>query len=455
MVQVHLGPPKFIAPLATPTSRRYRHGARVTKVRHVMSGLPLRTKTARTIMAGFAAAALALTAAAPAANAAPVTANSTFVATPNGQVGVQQTVTIKAPRAMRNKVVTVSFTGPTGTTNAGQTIVNAQGFATIAWTPTAPGTWTVNASGLSASTANTSITVAPMSTNIVLDAANQVGVNVTTTLLAQVNANGGVIAPAGTITVRDQNNNVVATGTLIGTPNQAQATATINWTPAASTTSLTATYNPSSNAFTSSVSAPESPIISTQPTIALRFPPSIYVGVPVVLQAVPTNEIPAGWGGSGAFQIYRQGFLTFASGSQPLTNGLVSWTWTPTQTGLQTVQVQFATGNFAFNGVSEQNVNVLPAPGTDSITMNPAVPATMQAGTNVTLAGAAASGSTVTLATSGPCVINANVLTALSAGTCTVTAKSIGTGNAGLLGTSANYPVSITAAPKPPKKKKR
>lgn len=420
-----------------------------------MSGLPLRTQTARTTLAIVAAAALAFTAAGPAAQAAPVTASGTFVATPNGQVGVQQTVTIKAPRAMRNKVVTITFTSPSGTTNAGQTIVNAQGFATIAWTPPTPGTWTVNASGLSTATANTSITVAPMTTSIVLDAANQVGVNVTTTLLAEVTANGGSIAPAGTITVRDQNNNVVATGTLIGIPNQAKATATINWTPAASTTSLIATYNPSSNAFTTSVSAPELPAITTQPTIALRFPPSLYVGVPVVLQGVPTNQIPAGWGGSGAFQIYRQGFLTFASGSQPLTNGVVSWTWTPTQTGPQTVQIQFATGNLAFNGVSEQNVNVLPAPGTDTITVNPAVPTTLQAGANATLSPAAASGSTVTMAANGPCVINANILTVLSAGTCTITATSVGSGLSGLLGTSTSYAVNVTAAPKPPKKKPR
>lgn len=417
-----------------------------------MSRLPLRTRTTRTILA-TAAAALALSSA-PALNAAPVPASATFVATPNGQVGVQQVVTVKAPRAMRNQVVTISFTSPSGATNAGQTVVNAQGFASIPWTPSAPGTWTVNASGLPAANANTSITVAPMTTSIVLDAANQVGIGATTTLVAEVTANGGVIAPSGTITVRNQTNNIVATGTLVGVPNQVRSTATINWTPAAGTTSLVATYNPSSNAFTSSVSAPESPLLSGEPTIALRFPPALYVGVPVTLQAVATSQIPAGWGGSGAFQISRDGFLTFASGSQPLTNGVVSWTWTPTQTGLQTVQVQFATGNLVFNGVSEQNVNVLPTPRADTVTFAPAVPSTMQAGTNIAVAAGAASGSTVTFATNGPCVINANVLTVLSAGICTITGTSVGSGPAGLIGASASTTVTITPAPAPPKRKR-
>jgi hypothetical protein len=411
-----------------------------------MFGLPQR-RVARYPLALLAACALVFTAGSHGASAAPVAAGATFIATPNGQVGVQQNVIVKAPRAMRNKVVTITFSNPAIQANAGQTIVNAQGFANIAWTPSIPGSWTVTASGLPAATASTTITVTPMPTTIVLDAANQVGVNIPTTLLAEVSAIGGSIAPSGTVTVRNQTNAIVATGTLTASGQPRTSVATINWTPAAGTTSLVATFNPSTSAFTSSVSVPEVPLLAGQPTIALRFPPTLYVGVPVTLQAVPTNQIPAGWGGSGAFQIYRDGILTFASGSQPLTDGVVSWVWTPTQTGFQTVEVQFATGNLVFNGTSTQTVNVLPAPGTDAITMNPAVPATLPAGTSLALSGAATSGSTVTLAPNGPCVINAGVLTVLSAGTCTITATSVGSGTSGLLGTSATYSVTITAPP--------
>jgi hypothetical protein len=416
-----------------------------------MSSLPQR-RVVRYPLALLAAVALAFTAGTHTAIAAPVAVGKTFIATPNGQVGVQQNVIVKAPRAMRNQVVTITFNNPATPANAGQTIVNAQGFATIAWTPSVPGQWSITASGLPAATASTTITVTPMSTTIVLDAPNQVGVNIPTPLLAEVTAIGGSIAPSGTVTVRNQSNAIVASGTLTPSGQLRTSVATILWTPVAGTTSLVATFTPNTTAFSSSVSLPEVPLIGGQPTIALRFPPTLYVGVPVTLQAVPTNLIPAGWGGSGAFQIYREGFMTFASGSQPLTNGVVSWVWTPTQTGVQTVEVQFATGNLVFNGTSTQSVNVLPAPGTDVITMNPAVPATLPARASLALSGAAASGSTVTLATNGPCVINAGVLTVLSAGTCTITATSVGSGSSGLLGTSATYTVNITA---PPAKKKR
>jgi len=453
MVQVHLGPPNTPISLASPIPERYRRVVPVTKVRHVMSGLPRPNRVSRYPFALLAALVVTFASGLSAAHAAPVAATGTFIATPNGQVGIQQTVVVKAPRAMRNQVVTVTFTNPATQTNAGQTIVNAQGFANIAWTPPLPGSWTITASGLPASSATTTVTVTPMRTTTVLDAPNQVGANVPSILLAEVDAVGGIIAPSGTITVRNQANVIVATGTLTASGTVGKSVANIAWTPTTATTSLVATFTPSTAAFTGSVSPAEVPFISQEPTIALRFPPALYVGVPVTLQAVPTSQLPPGWGGSGAFQIYRDGIMTFASGSQPLSNGVVSWVWTPTQTGLQTIQVQFATGNLVFNGTSTQNVNVLPTPGTDSITVTPAIPATLAAGTSLTLTAGATSGATVTLATSGPCVVNAAILTVLSAGTCTVTASSVGSGFSGLRATSATYTVNIPATPAKPKPK--
>lgn len=420
-----------------------------------MSSLSRPSRISRYPLALLATVALIFSGGFTAAHAAPVAASGTFIATPNGQVGIQQIVVVKAPRAMRNQVVTITFTNPATQPNAGQTLVNAQGFANIAWTPSLPGTWTITASGLPAASATTTITVTPMTTTTVLDAPNQVGANVPTTLLAEVSAVGGIIAPSGTITVRNQANVIVATGTLTASGTVGKSVANIAWTPNLATTSLVATFTPSTAAFTGSVSSPEVPLIGQEPTIALRFPPSLYVGVPVTLQAVPTSQLPPGWGGSGAFQIYRDGIMTFASGSQPLTNGVVSWVWTPTQTGLQTIQVQFATGNLVFNGTSTQNVNVLPTPATDAITVTPAIPATLTAGTSLALSAGATSGATVTLATSGPCVVNAATLTVLSAGTCTITASSIGSGFGGLQATSATYTVAIPAAPAKPKPKPR
>ena len=85
-----------------------------------------------------AAAALGLGAlAATSASAAPITTR-TWVASPNGLVGVQQTVIVRAPKSAGD-VATVTFTNTSAGTNAGQAQVNAQGFAYLPWTPNVPG----------------------------------------------------------------------------------------------------------------------------------------------------------------------------------------------------------------------------------------------------------------------------------------------------------------------------
>ena len=405
-------------------------------------------------IAAATALGLGLLAAGP-ASASSVTATGTFIATPNGEVGLPQVITVKAPRSQFNKVITLTFSTPGVATNAGQVTVSPQGFANLTWTPPAAGQWTITTTGLPAATASTTISVAPMSTSIVLDAPNQAGIGVATPLLVEVSARGGVIAPSGTITVRNQTAQVVATGTLTTTQG-VTSSAQLSWTPTAGTTSLTATFNPASGAFSASVSAPETPVISTEPIVALRFPPVLYQGVPVTLQAVQSSIIPAGWGASNAFNIYRDGFLIFGSGSQPVVNGVASFVWTPPQTGVYTIQAEYSTGNFVYNGNTSQSVNVQPPPTNDTITVtanNGPMPATLQAGTSVTLGGGATSGAAVVFSATGPCVVNANVLTALSAGSCAVSAYSAGGGT--LQPVTTTNTITVTPAPKKPRPKKR
>jgi hypothetical protein len=73
----------------------------------------------------------------------------------------------------------------------------------------------------------------------------------------------------------------------------------------------------------------------------------------------------------------------------------------------------------------------------------------MKAGSNITLAGTAVSGSPVVFSEQGPCYINGSVLYAPSAGSCQITAVSAG--NAALNPTTESYTVTVTA---PPKKKR-
>lgn len=113
------------------------------------------------------AAALGLGAlAATSASAAPITTR-TWVASPNGLVGVQQTVIVRAPKSSGG-VATVTFSNATAGTNAGQAQVNSQGFAYLPWTPNVPGAWTISASVGGSSLGTSSIVVAAMPTETTL-----------------------------------------------------------------------------------------------------------------------------------------------------------------------------------------------------------------------------------------------------------------------------------------------
>ena len=53
---------------------------------------------------------------------------STWLATPNGLVGIQQTVTLRASTSV-GEVATIEFSNAVTGTNAGQAIVDSHGFA--------------------------------------------------------------------------------------------------------------------------------------------------------------------------------------------------------------------------------------------------------------------------------------------------------------------------------------
>jgi hypothetical protein len=122
---------------------------------------------------------------------------------------------------------------------------------------------------------------------------------------------------------------------------------------------------------------------------------------------------------------------------------------------VQTVGVQYASANFAINGTDTQTINVQPAPTADVITVTPTgagawVPGnvgTLQQGNAVELTASSQSGNPVSLATDGPCAINAGVLTVLGPGTCSITASSLGNGG-NLTGATQDYTVSVQAAPR-------
>lgn len=398
----------------------------------------------RTRVLGTIAAALLLGvgAVAPPSSAAP----AGFIATPNGLVGVAQEIVIYAPQ-MAGQPATIGLTSG-ATQTVLQTPVNAQGYGYANWTPTAAGSWTVNGLGTAVSAGSTTISVSAMPTIAILEAPNNVQVNVGTPVIASVTAPGGTLAPTGTITMRDAaTQNIIATGTLNPVGTSTTSIATIIWTATSSgQAALVANYSPATNAFQSSTSDITRPVVSTAlPNVALAFPPTLYVGQPTVLTAVLGANQPAG---SVAFLFDGQGF----AGSVPTTNGLANQVWIPQAAGVHTIGVNYsAAPPSTVSGSSFQPVTIQGPLPQDSITVDPqpgapwfiASPITLQAGTSVTLSGVAASGAPVVLSESGPCTLSGAILRALSGGQCQVTAYS--PGSATYRSVSQTYTVTVAA----------
>jgi len=390
---------------------------------------------------------------APAAHAAVSGAAKTWVASPTGVVGVQQSVVIKAGAARKTagKVATFTFTDPAGGVNAGQAIVNSAGFAALAWMPNDAGAWSVSASVGGVSIAPTSVTVAAMPTDVSLLVPAQVGAGVATTVLVEVSAVTGPITPGGTITLRDQNGGTVGTGTLAPTSTAGMAMAQVGWTPSAGTTSLTALYTPATTAFASSSSEVARPAIGGTPNLTMRMPESLYNGEAVTLTAITSAGMPAG---GVAFSLNIGGFVFYPmGGSQGINTGPrgVDFAWTPTQVGFQSVGLSYASNDFQTNANVSQAVDVLPAPVADAITVTPAGSAawgpgavgSLPAGSSLGLAATSTSGNPVVLTTDGPCQLDGSTLTVLSAGNCSLMAHSLGNGD-GLAASTSTYTVAIS-----------
>ena len=412
-----------------------------------MKKRPFAPKRALTAISSLALLAGFGTVIAPSATSA-----TTFIASPNGMVGLTQEVVIRTANSLRNQPVTIGFTsGPYATSQ--QTIINAQGFGSLNWTPTQAGTWTISGLGNAVSVGSTTINVAAMPTTTILMAPNNVQQGVSSNIVAVVSAPLGTVAPSGSVTVRaGGSQNVMGQAVLTPLAGSSQSVATITWTPSGSGAfPLIGTYTPSTSAFAASTSPVSQPNVTTSlSVVALRFPPSLYVGQQTVLSAVLGNGIPDG---SVAYLLNNTGI----SASMPTVNGVENFQWTPTVGGVQTITVNFsAPGNIS--GSSSQQVNILPAPPNDGINVNAqggspwsvGSPIVVQAGSNTIINASSTSGATVVLSETGPCVLNGAVMTALSAGQCTLTATS--PGSASYLSNTANYTITVQAPPRKPRR---
>ena len=387
--------------------------------------------------------------------------STSYVVTPNGMVGVPQTITIAAPLAAGRTVTVGLLSGPAAFT--AQTTLGAGGDGSITWTPTAAGTWTISGLGSIMAAGSTTITIAPMPTYTVLLAQNHLQQGVSNSLLGVVVAPIGVLPPMGTLALSTSTGNAISSATLASTTGTAStssliagATATssasLPWTPTSSgDIPIKATYAPSSGGQLASVSPTSQPNITTaNATVSVRWPAALHAGSPTVVQAVLGQGIPDG---SVAFLIDGNTPV----GSSPTTDGVGSQLVTMPASGVHTISVEYTGRLPGFSGAAAQSVFVAGSRQPDGLVVTPAgqgpwsvaLPITMSPGQSVTLSGTSASGTTVLLSASGDCFVNGSVLTALAAGECLVTA--ISPGDAANSPGSATYTVSVAATTPSPK----
>jgi len=374
-------------------------------------------------------------------------ATATFVTTPNGMVGIAQEVLIFAP-TLKGQGISVGFAlGSAGTSQ--QTVVGSNGFASMNWTPSLAGSWTISGLGSAIGVGSTTVTIAAMPTTTTLFTPTNATSNAVTTVAVIVSAQAGTYAPQGTVNLASAFGNAVGTALLTPIAGSANAFATFDWQPQIlGTFPLIATFTPSSNGTLASTSGTaNSLIVSNAGVVELRLPTSFRVGQPTVISALvtPTTTV-----GSAAFQL-NGGYL---SGSIPLANGVATTQWTPTQQGNQVITTQFSsTAVGGPSGAVSQAINVLSALPADVIsvsaptgTWGPGRPISIAAGSSTALTTSAASGTQVLLSESGPCAINGAVITGLGAGTCTVTATTVG--SSAYSPASVDFVVTVTAPPR-------
>ena len=394
-------------------------------------------------------------------------ATPALIGSANGVVGLAQTVEVRAP-GFANQTVGLDFSLVGQVRTTATVAINAAGSGSTVWTPTDAGTWTISGSGGFASAAPSTATIAAVPTITTLYAVNQAAVNVATTMTAVVQSTGGTSSPLGSVTFTNPVGSPLATVNLTPQGN-GKSSADFSWTSTSTTQriDITATYNPAAgfaggaNWLTSS-DTDGIQVLTSNPAVSLKLPGSFTVGRPVDVAAVINGPNNITFQGSAAFTTNVNGTISSISGSQPIRNAQVSVPWTPTTPGNQIITVNFSSSNSNASGTGNQIVNVNPALGADPISIGVQGSAAWPSGATVPVSANAnlqlfttsGSGAPTSISESGPCLINGSTLvTAISAGTCTLTVTSPGT--TAFAANQATVTLDVQAPAKKSKKRNR
>lgn len=274
-----------------------------------------------------------------------------------------------------------------------------------------------------------SITLANgVATSTYISAPNTAKVGTATKITVNVRSTSSTYVPTGQVTVRDQNGNTVTTMTLTRNGN-ASSYAYWWWTPTAPGTYIfTAFYNGDGTALGSTSQSDAVNATGSGSTITLTAPGTMTVGVPVTLTA---TLVPSTIQGSVGFTYNGQPI----SASIPIVGGKASIQWTPPAPGNATMGASFMT-NGGLSGSTTDPVVIVATPAqSDRIALvqpgfgqwQPNAVYPLMNGTSFTFQAATASGAGVTLAETGPCVVNGLTLTVpTGSGQCNLVASSPG-----------------------------
>lgn len=386
------------------------------------------------------------------ANAAPKSKAPSYVAAASGVMGVAQTIQVSAPR-YANRTVALNVSGA-GTSVPLSVTLNAAGRGSVAWTPTASGTWQAQGTGPFAVATGSTFFVSAVPTRTTLYAPNQAQAGVAIDLVATVEAAAGALLPLGSVAFSNQYGGAIGSAPLVAGGNGV-STATLSWTPpSAGYYPIVATYFPALGAGGFSNTGASSDVdtvqvVTTNPSMVLRLPSAYRLGTTTTLTAVVTNSALMG---SAAFLTNVNGTVESISGSVATVNGIAQSAWTPNRLGNQIMSASFSASNSNASAFAQQIVTVKPALVPDPISVAPSgqgqwpLTGTIPLRTNarVAVAASAQSGSPLSMSASGSCVmISTTLIAASTAGTCTLAVTSPGASDWGQ--NTATYTFDVTA----------
>lgn len=358
--------------------------------------------------------------------------NQGIVASGNGTAGVAQTVDVIAPKSPNT---TLDIVATLGEASDVMTVsLDAKGEGSVTWVPDASGTWTIGAAGegLSLRMSKSVIEAVPTTTDIYVP--NKAERFKPMGLFALVTATEGAAEVSGTVTFYETYRGKIGEVTVNPGPGE-RALANLTWTPpGAGTYAFHSEFTPSTQTPTGTASTQASVsgtsylnVVESAVPVQLLMPPVMRVGKPALVIA----QLPDINRASVRLDIDGRP----VSPSKSTENGIATFVWVPTHTGLTYVQLELeGTHHPLIARLVTQTIDVRPDRIPNPISVTPVINGvpgapwadgevlTYRAGTQVTLVTSSGNGAAVTFDQTGTCTVSGPTLgLPVAGGGCSIT----------------------------------